>query len=76
MYIKHPYWIKYSIVYIKLILKLETSFKNVNFEKDDLLSSPNAPTEEPSIGESLLDAICIEHSSKPGNCMKIGYVII
>ena len=48
-------------------IKLETSFKNVNFEKDDLLSSPNAPTEEPSIGESLLDAICIEHSSKPGN---------
>ena len=49
------------------IQKLETSFKNVNFEKDDLLSSPNAPTEEPSIGESLLDTICIEHSSKPGN---------
>ena len=49
------------------IKKLETSIKNVNFEKDDLLSSPSAPTEEPTIGESLLDVICVKHSSKPGN---------
>ena len=49
------------------IQKLETSFKNANFEKDDLLSSPSAPTEEPTIGESLLDVICVKHSSKPGN---------
>ena len=47
------------------IRKLETSFKNVNFEKDGLISSPNARIEEHSIGESLLDTICVNHSSKP-----------
>ena len=30
-------------------------------------SSPSAPTEGPTIGESLLDVICVKHSSKPGN---------
>ena len=30
-------------------------------------SSPSAPTEGPTIGECLLDVICVKHSSKPGN---------
>ena len=30
-------------------------------------SSPSAPTEGPTIGECLLDVLCIKHSSKPGN---------
>jgi hypothetical protein len=30
-------------------------------------SSPSSPTEGTTIGESLLDVICVNHSSKPGN---------
>ena len=29
--------------------------------------SPSAPTEGPTIGECLLDVLCIKHSGKPGN---------
>lgn len=36
-----------------------------------LMSSPSpsssSPTEGPTVGESLLDLICVNHSSKPGN---------
>ena len=49
------------------IQRLETSFKNANYKKDGLFSSPSAPTEGPTIGECLLDVLCIKHSSKPGN---------
>ena len=39
---------------LELMMKLSTS-------------SPSSPTEGPTIGGSLLDVICVNHSSKPGN---------